>query len=438
MILQVGPFTIDPLRRELLHHGHRVELTPKPFECLLYMARNPGRIIDKDELLNVVWPNVLVCQANLTQTVFLLRKVLEIFGSHGYIVTVPGKGYQFAAHVRCMNVEDRSRQTNGKHTENQVDARHLTPHLSSVNQMLNHRTVESVERAIRIAQRTIRRKPGCASAHVDLANAYCLLITLGAVAPREVIPEIKDAALKALEIDPGAYAAYGPLGFVRCHCDNDWALAEQDFQRVVDGPTDSTIAHHWYGEFLTAHGRFDESLAILRRAQEITPRSLLIRTDVAQTLFFAREYKDCEGHLKTTMEMDPVFPRTNVLLGCTYRQQGRVREAVGVFERISQLRTNVTALAMLGDAYALAGKRDRALDVVRRISTLSTTRYASPYAQGFVFAGLGEYPQAFRLFEQASLEKDYWLLWLKVTPNLDPLRQEPKFLHLLQHTKLSA
>src|SRR5689334_6176600 len=102
MILEVGPFTIDSLRRELLHNARRVELTPMAFDCFLYMSTNPARIIGRDELLDGVWPNVRVCEANLTQTVFMLRKALRAFDSRNYMVTVPGKGYQFAADVRYM------------------------------------------------------------------------------------------------------------------------------------------------------------------------------------------------------------------------------------------------------------------------------------------------------------------------------------------------
>lgn len=433
MILQVGPFTIDSLRRELLHNARRVELTPKAFDCFLYMAMNPGRIIGRDELLAHVWPNVRVCEANLTQTVFVLRKALATLDSRGYMVTVPGRGYQFTADVRRLSTETTTRQANRKCTND-----NLTLRLTSVHKLFNRRTDESVRRAILICQRAIRAKPEFAGPYVDRANACCLLITLGVIAPLEGIPEIRDAALKALEIDPVARAAYGPLGFARCHSDHDWGLAEQDFQRAIDGPSDSVIAHHWYSEFLTAQGRFDESLSVLQRAQEVDPQSLLIRTDIALTLFYAREYKDCEAYLKRAMELDPIFPRTNVILGCAHRQQGRVREAVTVLERIPSLRNNVTALAMLGDAYALAGNNSRALDMVRRIDALSATRYTSVYAKGFILASMGEYQQALDLFERASTEKDYWLLWVKVTPNLDPLRRECRFLRLLQQIKLSA
>jgi DNA-binding winged helix-turn-helix (wHTH) protein/Tol biopolymer transport system component len=95
-----GPFTLDPNKRALFRHGKPVVLTPRAFDVLLYLAQNPNRVISKEELLKVVWAGSFVEEGNLTQNVFLLRKVLaEETGDTGLIVTVPRVGYQFAAEV---------------------------------------------------------------------------------------------------------------------------------------------------------------------------------------------------------------------------------------------------------------------------------------------------------------------------------------------------
>lgn len=95
-----GPFALDPNKRALFRLGKPVPLTPKAFDVLLYLAQNPNRVIPKEELLNGVWAGNFVEEGNLTQNVFLLRKVLaEECGESGLIVTVPRMGYQFAAEV---------------------------------------------------------------------------------------------------------------------------------------------------------------------------------------------------------------------------------------------------------------------------------------------------------------------------------------------------
>ncbi len=95
-----GPFALDPNKRALFRHGRPMALTPKAFDVLLYFAQNPNRVISKEELLKSVWSGSFVEEGNLTQNVFLLRKVLaEENGESALIVTVPRIGYQFAAEV---------------------------------------------------------------------------------------------------------------------------------------------------------------------------------------------------------------------------------------------------------------------------------------------------------------------------------------------------
>ena len=95
--LQFGDFTVDRTLRQLRRGDTTIPLPAKSFDLLAYMAENPGRPLSKSELLAAVWPDSFVEEANLSQNVFLLRKAL---GADGSIVTLPGRGYQFAAQVK--------------------------------------------------------------------------------------------------------------------------------------------------------------------------------------------------------------------------------------------------------------------------------------------------------------------------------------------------
>jgi len=94
-----GPFRLDPASRRLLREGRPVALPPKAFDVLLALVERRGRIVEKDELLRLVWPDVVVEEGNLTQHVFTLRKVLGDEGGAPFIATVPRRGYQFVAEV---------------------------------------------------------------------------------------------------------------------------------------------------------------------------------------------------------------------------------------------------------------------------------------------------------------------------------------------------
>src|ERR1700751_6056843 len=95
-----GLFRVDAGRRLLLRRGEPVPLTPKAFEILLILIQNWNRVIEKDELMKLVWPDTAVEENNLTRNISSLRKALEERpNEHRYIVTIPGRGYQFAADV---------------------------------------------------------------------------------------------------------------------------------------------------------------------------------------------------------------------------------------------------------------------------------------------------------------------------------------------------
>ncbi len=106
----IGDFLVDAERHYLLHKGLPVALTPKQFDTLVFMVRNAGRLLTKEELLAGIWPDSFVEESNLSQNIFWLRKALRNGdgedAANRYIVTVPGKGYRFVAEVTEQTAEE--------------------------------------------------------------------------------------------------------------------------------------------------------------------------------------------------------------------------------------------------------------------------------------------------------------------------------------------
>lgn len=96
-LYQFDQFEVDPAKRQMRRAGEPVAVPQKVFQLLLVLLENPGRVLSKRELMDAVWTQAFVDEANLTQSIFLLRKALgEQQGRNKYIVTVPGEGYLFA------------------------------------------------------------------------------------------------------------------------------------------------------------------------------------------------------------------------------------------------------------------------------------------------------------------------------------------------------
>lgn len=104
---EFGPFRIDPVKRRLLREGEIVPLTPKAFDTLLVLVENSGRTIEKDDLIEQVWPETVVEENNLNQKISILRKIFgDTRNESRYITTIPGIGYRFVAEVKRVSPED--------------------------------------------------------------------------------------------------------------------------------------------------------------------------------------------------------------------------------------------------------------------------------------------------------------------------------------------
>jgi eukaryotic-like serine/threonine-protein kinase len=104
-------FELSRSRRTLLRNGQPVSLLPKTFEVLSYLVENPGRVVSKEELLKTAWPESFVEENNLTQHISLLRKALG--DRSGFVVTIPGRGYQFTAQVSAIDTAPKPAPADG-------------------------------------------------------------------------------------------------------------------------------------------------------------------------------------------------------------------------------------------------------------------------------------------------------------------------------------
>ena len=105
-IISFAEFELDAAGRRLMREGKPLHLNAKAFDLLVYLAENAGRIVTKDEILDAVWENQFVEEANLKVQISTLRKILgEQKDDHRFLVTISGKGYKFIADIQNGNRE---------------------------------------------------------------------------------------------------------------------------------------------------------------------------------------------------------------------------------------------------------------------------------------------------------------------------------------------
>src|SRR5438046_3283161 len=144
-------FRIDVAKHRLLKDGEPLPVTPKAVEILLLLAQNSGRIVEKDELMAAIWPDTIVEESNLTQTVYVLRKVLgQDASGEKFIQTIPKRGYRFLHELRA--VADESDLIVKHQTSSRTGSGEEVNHAEQARLPQGHRPKDrSLEPRIRIA-----------------------------------------------------------------------------------------------------------------------------------------------------------------------------------------------------------------------------------------------------------------------------------------------
>src|SRR5947209_11959740 len=136
--------------------------------------------------------------------------------------------------------------------------------------------------------------------------------------------------------------------------------------------------------------------------------------------------------------MDSSFARAHYELGYVLAQMNRNEEAIAEFQKSFEPDKNsLNALSGLGYAYAVAGQKKQAEQVIEQLNDLARQHYVSPYHLAVIYAGLGEREKALNNLEKAAEERFYWIVFIKVEPIFESLRSEPRFLALVRRVGLS-
>jgi len=284
-------------------------------------------------------------------------------------------------------------------------------------------------------QQAIDLDPSYARAYAGLADCYNFLGAFGIalMVPGETMPRARAAASRALEIDDSLAEAHTSLAFVQLYYDWDWPAAEKEFQRAIDLDPNYAPAYQWYSHLLMTSGKSNESIAQAKRAVQLDPLSLAANMNLGWQYHWSRQYDFALSHLKAVLEMDPNFEQGRWGVGLAQEGKGAFTEAIEEFKKAASLSGNrPNYLAALGHAYALAGKRADAIRIRNDLESRSKLTYVPPYWMATLYVGLGDKDQAFSWLEKAYQERSGGLVWLRVDPRLDALRQDPRFTALAQ------
>jgi tetratricopeptide (TPR) repeat protein len=258
------------------------------------------------------------------------------------------------------------------------------------------------------------------------------------VAPKDCLPLAKAAAARALEIDPLLPQAHSALADSLALYDWNWSESERHFKKALELDPNIAYTHIAYGlDYLAGMGKADEVVAELQRGVELEPLAMLNNSVLTSAYIYDRKNDQALLQARSTYDLEPNFGFARVWLGFALIANGKYDEALSAVEPMSpDSPFGWMSVVIRAHAYAKQGKRVEAEQQISRLRDLMKTRYLRTYYLAAIYVALGDKDKAFAELETSFAEKDCFLSRIVIDPDMDPLRDDPRFKSLLKRMNL--
>jgi serine/threonine-protein kinase len=295
-------------------------------------------------------------------------------------------------------------------------------------------TNEGYKKGIEFYRKAIEMDPNYALAYIGIAGAY-LTSSDWYLPPTDAMPKVKAAASKALELDNTLADAHTYLGANANWYEWDWSTGERELKLAIELDPANAEAHHQYGFYLEMMGRTDQAVSEMEKAQRLAPLDINLNSDLAAAYVYAGEFDRAIDRARSTIEIDPNYWLSHVILGIAYERKGQFTDAVTELEKAHSLENGPWVAGYLGYVYAAAGKKAEAQKVLAELTDLSKRQYIPAYTVAFIYAGLNDKDHAFEWLNKGYKEHS-GLALMKVETTFDNLRGDPRFKEMLKRMNL--
>jgi eukaryotic-like serine/threonine-protein kinase len=301
---------------------------------------------------------------------------------------------------------------------------------------------ENIQKAIERFNQATDIDPSMAQAWAGLADCYVQMNTVmyGQLASKDSMEKAQRAAAKAIELGsdlPEAHAAFATVLMKR---DWDWDRAEVEFKKAIALFPDYAPAHLGYSTLLAHSGRMEEALSESKLAKQFDPFSPAVAMNHCRILYYERQLDAADACLNEIQKEHPDYTSGKYLRGVVYLAQGKTPEATKIFEEF-YVKDKALGGAMLGYVYGITDRRAEAQRVLNEMLELKKEREAQqrdlpPQELAFIYLGLDDLDNAFRMLQKSADEKYPPLQGIFIGPLFDRYRYDPRFVALARQAKL--
>ena len=477
-LYEFGPFQLDAERLLLLRNGEPVAVGPKVVETLLALIEHCGELLAKNELLDRIWPEGYVEEANLAQNIYVLRKVLRDWRSDA-IETIPRRGYRFTAPVQrverqpvapvvavapepeVVTVPDR-RPTSLLRNRFVVavaaaafamaafvgvvvtlaiaDRAHPAQQsLSDSGSRLyaighyywNLRTRNGVEKSLIYFKQVVDSDPHVALGYAALAEGNAAMgdYHYGTLPPNVYFERARAYAEKALALDPNSAEGHAALGFIAINR-GQFGAALNELQRSLQLDQQYGPAHEWYGIALLHEGQLPDAFRQLRAAADLDPLSVATTAWLGSAAYLDRRFSDAIAYSRQTLDLSPQRADAYATLGLSYEAQGDYDRAIDTFKRFSRTEMGCRAQGAAYLAYAYANAHRMREARAELAYAMAHSKDVAPEDLAAALAAVGHRTVALGVLRHARNE----MSWMAIAndPRFDRLRTDAQFRQLTQ------
>lgn len=291
-------------------------------------------------------------------------------------------------------------------------------------------TDEGIDAAIGLFQRALRIDPDYAQAWSSLSAVYSRQLSNYGTASDPRIGLARQAATRAIELDPGSGDARATLAFLSMMVDLDWLGAEKMLARAREFDPSNRVVLFVSGTNARALGEDAAAIAFFRQSIERDPVNLLTRRYYSRILLQANRVDDAEREIRRLLELSPTFPAAQYNLGLVLLAKKEPAAAQAAFEKETSpiWRPNGIPLGL----HAVG--RDK--EALAALAKLAAEPEGASFQLAENYAYLGKRDEAFRWLNTSITERDPGLLWMHGNPLLRSLEGDPRYAEILRKANL--
>jgi TolB-like protein len=266
-----------------------------------------------------------------------------------------------------------------------------------------------------------------APAYSGLSQGLLSLVHWGDLEPEDAAVDAKRFALKAISLDSTLVEAHVALAGIFEYIDWDFSNAEKQLKKaLLLNPNNETAIHRASG-FYIYQGRFAEGISGRLRYRDLNPFSIFSQFGLGWAYWYSRNYEKALPELKKAIKMNPESIEANCWIALSYSHLGNHTEALKIVREQRLYEKEYPGIGIASQIYARAGLREQALELVDKMNLT-----IFDYEIALTYSILGNKDEAFEWLEKCYQRHGTNMLGLKIEPDFDPLRSDPRFQDLLK------